>query len=106
VCSSDLEAFSNIVKVPDGTRLWFDDSGVSFFQEDVSDEAMIRSTNASTIRTLIEAGYEADAVVIAVITGNFDRLIGAHSGLFSVQLQDPTSAEALPMQGGTDEPED
>jgi len=88
---SFCEAFSNIVRVPDGTRLWFDDSGVSFFQEDVSDEANIRSTNAQTIRTLIEAGYDADAVVGAVTTGNFDRLIGQHSGLTSVQLQGPTS---------------
>ena len=84
---SFCEAFANIVRSPEGTRLWFDDSGVSFFQEDVSDEANIRSTNASTIRTLIEAGYDPDSVVGAVTTGNFDRLTGQHSGLYSVQLQ-------------------
>lgn len=99
---SFCEAFANIVNVPVGTRLWFDDSGVSFFQEDVSDEATIRSTNASTIRTLIEAGYEADAVVMAVTTGDFDKLLGQHSGLPSVQLQTPNSAPAL-TQGGTDD---
>lgn len=100
------EAFSNIIRVPDGTRLYFDDSGVSFFQEDVSDEANIRSLNAQTIRTLIEAGYDPDSVVAAVTTGNFDRLVGQHSGLTSVQLQPPTSVDALSMQGGTDEPQD
>jgi len=102
---SFCEAFQTIINVPVGTRLWFDDSGVSFFQEDVSDEANIRSTNAQTIRTLIEAGYEADAVVIAVTTGNFDRLIGAHSGLFSVQLQDPASAQPA-IEAAPDEDEE
>ena len=100
------EAFSNIVQPPAGTRLWFDDSGVSFFQEDVSDEANIRSTNAQTIRTLIEAGYDPDSVVAAVTTGNFDRLVGQHSGLYSVQLQPSNTGDtpALAPPDDDDEP--
>jgi hypothetical protein len=84
-----VEAFSVLVPAPAGSRLWYDDSGVSFFQEDVTDEANIRQTTAATIRSLIEAGYDPDAVVTAVTTGRMDGLIGQHSGLTSVQLTPP-----------------
>lgn len=95
---SMMEAFRNIVPVAADSRLWYDDSGVSFFQEDVADEAEIRGKNASTIRQLIEAGYDADAAVKAVMTGDFNTLIGQHSGLTSVQLQPPTDGQ--PPDGG------
>lgn len=98
-----MDAFSTLVPVPGDSRLWYDDSGVSFFQEDVMDEANIRQQNATTIRTLIESGYDPDSVVAAVTTGNFSLLVGKHSGLTSVQLQPPTSAQPSP-QGGTNEP--
>ena len=100
---SFCEAFSTLVRVPDGVRLWYDDSGVSFFQEDVSDEAGIRAQNAQTIRTLIEAGYAPDAVVAAVVTGNFSGLTGQHSGLTSVQLQPPTNGSEPLTEGGDNE---
>jgi hypothetical protein len=100
------DALGSVVRVPSGSRLWYDDSQVSFFQEDVADEANIRSTHAQTIRTLIEAGYQADAAVAAVTTGNFAALVGAHSGLTSVQLQPPTDGESpapQPTQEGDDD---
>lgn len=93
------DALSAVVNVPSGNRLWFDDSGVSFFQEDVRDEAEIRQQHAATIRTLIEAGYDPDAAVAAVTTGNFAALSGKHSGLTSVQLQPP-------QDGDTPDPDD
>lgn len=91
---SFCDAFSNLLRVPTGARLWYDDSQVSFFQEDVSDEANIRQLNAQTIKTLIEAGYQPDAVVHAVTTGEFSSLGGKHTGLTSVQLQVPGSGAA------------
>jgi phage portal protein BeeE len=87
------EAFSTIVPAPADSRLWYDDSGVAFFQEDVTDEANIRLLRAQMIRSLIEAGYDADAAVRAASTGDFDGLLGQHSGLTSVQLQPPTDGE-------------
>jgi hypothetical protein len=105
---SFFDAFANLVPPPEGARLHYDDSGVSFFQEDVKDEAEIRQANATTIRTLVDAGYDPDAVVRAVTTGQFDELVGRHSGLFSVQLQ-PPGTEAPPPSEGTpvdDEPTD
>jgi hypothetical protein len=89
------DAFSALVPPPPDARLWYDDSDVSFFQEDVADEANIRATRASTIRQLIEAGYEPDAVVLAVTTGRFESLVGEHSGLTSVQLTPPGAAPRI-----------
>jgi hypothetical protein len=83
------DAFTTLIRVPSDARLWFDDSGVSFFQEDVADEANIRQVTASTVRQLIEAGYEPDAAIVAVTTGRFDTLTGKHTGLTSVQLTPP-----------------
>lgn len=104
---SFFDAFSALVPPPAGARLWFDDSGVSFFQEDVKDEAEIRAQHASTIRTLIEAGYDPDSVVAAVTTGNFTALAGKHSGLTSVQLRRPTDGtEPLSEGSPPDDSED
>lgn len=81
-------ALSTLVPPPDGgSRLWFDDRDVSFLQEDVRDEADIRAQHAQTIKTLVEAGYEPSSVVTAVTTGDMTALV--HSGLLSVQLQEP-----------------
>lgn len=96
-----FDAFSVIVPVPGGSRLWYDDSGVSFFQEDVKDEAEIRHQHAATTRTLIEAGFDPDSVVQAVVSGNFASLVGKHSGLTSVQLQ--PAADSAPEPPSSDE---
>lgn len=95
-----FEAFANIVRPPVGARLWFDDSDVSFFQEDVADEANIRQLHANTVKTLIESGYDPDAVIGAVTTGNFAALLGQHSGLTSVQLQTPADGTPTPTSEG------
>lgn len=69
------------------SELWYDESGISFLQEDLRDDAEIKSLNAQTIRTLVDAGYDPQTVIGAVESGDFSRL--SHSGLFSVQLQGP-----------------
>jgi hypothetical protein len=105
---SFCEAFANLVPAPEGARLWYDDSGVSFFQEDVQDEANIRQANALTIRQLVDAGFTPDSAVPAVMTGDFSVL--KHSGLYSVQLQPPgentpttIDGDAPSTEGGTDD---
>ncbi len=87
---SFMDAFSTLVRPPSDARLFYDDSQVSFFQEDVKDEAEIRTATATTIDVLIKAGFEPDAAIAAGTTGNFNALIGQHTGLTSVQLQPPT----------------
>jgi len=95
---SACSALSVLVPPPDGgSRLWFDDRDVSFLQEDVKDEAEIRSSHASTIRTLVEAGFDASSVVTAVTSGDFSSLV--HTGLLSVQLQEPGAQVPSPTNG-------
>lgn len=74
---------------PDGSRLWYDDRDIPFLREDVKDQAEILTSDASTLRTLIEAGYEPDAANEAVVAGDLRRLNGRHTGNVSVQLQKP-----------------
>jgi hypothetical protein len=98
------EAFSTLIKVPADSRLWYDDSQVSFFQEDVTDEAGIRQLIAQTVKTYIEAGFEPDASLIAATTGNTAALRGHHTGLTSVQLQPPDDGtEPDSSEGGNDD---
>lgn len=82
---SACAALSKLVVVPGGTRLWYDDRDIDFLQEDVRDAAEIQRSNANTIRTLIDGGFEPQSVVDAVTSGDMARLV--HSGNLSVQLQ-------------------
>lgn len=88
------EALGKLVRPPSvgsAAELWYDVSGVSALQEDAKDDAAIAQQQAATMRTLIEAGYKPETVVLAVQTGNWDLL--THTGLFSVQLQPPGSGQ-------------
>ncbi len=85
-------SLARLIDVPPGAELWYDDREIAALREDAREAADIRSVDARTIRTLIDAGYDADAVLVAVTTGDFTALRGQHSGLFSVQLQPPTTA--------------
>jgi phage portal protein BeeE len=78
-------------------RLWYDASDVPFLREDEKDIADIAQTRATTIASLIQAGYTPDSVVRAVESDDFRIL--SHTGLFSVQLQKPGSQD--PAQGGS-----
>lgn len=92
-------SLQKLVKIPAGrpARLWTDTRDVEFLKEDRKDAAEILSTSANTIRSLVDAGYDPDAVIDAVDAGDLSRLVGRHSGLFSVQLQ---PAGARPGDGG------
>lgn len=88
----------NVVTVPGGSRLWVDDRDIQFLKEDRKDAAEIRSLSASTIRQLIDAGFLPDKVIDAVEADDLSRLIGQHSGLYSVQLQKPGGDAVVPKQ--------
>jgi hypothetical protein len=62
----------------------------------MKDAAEIQGMQAATIRTLIEAGFEPDAVVSAVTAGDLNRLGSAHTGLVPVQLQCPAPTRLHP----------
>lgn len=78
-------ALAKAIKVPAGSRLWYDDRDIPFLREDMGDEANIMATRAAAIRQLLDAGFTWESAVAAVDGGDVSVL--KHSGLFSVQLQ-------------------
>lgn len=80
-------SLATLVDVPPAAELWYDDRDIAFLQEDLKDAAEIQGVEASTIKTLIDAGYKPDSVAAAVTSGDWSKL--DHTGLFSVQLQPP-----------------
>jgi hypothetical protein len=88
-------SFARVIDVPAGAELTFDPARVLLLQEDQKDAADIRAQDAQTIRALVDAGYDPDAAVEYVQNnGDLRRLLGRHSGLYSVQLQEPGSTPA------------
>lgn len=85
-------ALARILPAPSGARLWYDASDVSFLQEDERDAAEIVQLQATTIRQLTDAGYDPASAVAAATSGDLTQL--QHSGMYSVQLQAPGTAES------------
>jgi phage portal protein BeeE len=93
---SAAAALQSLMQVPNGARLWYDARDIAFLREDRKDAAAIQQMKAQTVRNLLDAGYEPDAVISAVESEDLGLLAGNHSGLFSVQLQPPgTTAPAI-----------
>jgi phage portal protein BeeE len=80
-------SMASVIDIPVGAELWYDDRDIPFLQEDVKDAADIQSVQAQAIKALVDAGFDAQSVVTAVVSGDLSQL--THSGLFSVQLQPP-----------------
>lgn len=95
-------ALQNITQVPEDARLWFDDRDISFLQEDMKDAADIGQVQSQTMRTLIDAGFEAESVKTYIISG--DHTLLKHSGLYSVQLQPPGTTAPTPEKPVAPEP--
>ncbi|WGL50647.1 phage portal protein [Nocardioides sp. BP30] len=68
-------------------RLTHDPRSIPFLREDMKDLAAARQQDATTMQSLIHAGFEPDSVVAAMTTSDWSKL--KHSGLVSVQLQKP-----------------
>jgi phage portal protein BeeE len=86
-------ATAKLVDVPTGHRNWYDARDVEFLKDDRKDTVEVQSTMASTIASLISAGYDPDAVIDAVEADDLSRLVGNHTGLYSVQLQSPGASD-------------
>lgn len=91
-----------IIDVPDRAELWYDESGVAFLREDQKDVAQISALQTVAIRQLVDAGFEPDAAVAAIMSADLDQLSGKHTGLYSVQLQPPS--DGTNPDGGGDPP--
>ncbi len=80
-------SLQRILPAMPGAELWYDDRDIPFLAEDVKDAIESQGIQASTIRTLSDAGFTSESVIAAVTANDWSRLV--HSGLFSVQLQAP-----------------
>ena len=96
-------ALSTLIPTPAGSELWYDDTDIGFLREDQRDAAEIAGAQASAIRQHIEAGFDADAAVAAVMANDPSLLVGTHSGLTSVQLQ-PAADMSTPSEPDDDTP--
>jgi phage portal protein BeeE len=92
-------SLQSIITTPSDARLWYDDRDIPFLQEDQKDAAEILQVRASTVRSLVDAGFDPESVVKAVDSDDLSLLEKKHSGLFSVQLQPPGS-ELEPSENG------
>lgn len=85
-------ALAPLVKVPGDAELWFDTTDIPILREDAKDAAEIEQTKATTIRQLVDGGFEPASVIAAVQGQNMSLL--RHTGLIPVQLQTPGTDES------------
>lgn len=97
-------ALAVLVKVPEGSRLWYDDRDIAFLREDAKDQAEILKTQMLTIEAAVRSGFKPDSIVAAVTAGDLRGL--EHTGLFSVQLHPPGSEQPTPQPAKEDQGED
>lgn len=88
---SACAALATILDVPGDAELWYDERDIAFLREDQQDLAQIQQTQASTLNTLITAGFEPASAVAALIADDLEEL--HHTGLTSVQLMAPGSQD-------------
>lgn len=87
---------------PAGTRLWYDARDVPFLREDEKDAAEIELTKSSTVSQYVREGFTPESAVAAVDAQDIKLLV--HSGLVSVQLQEPGAM--TPDKSPGEEPDD
>lgn len=81
-------ALAPLVMPPnDRAELWFTTADMPIVREDAKNAADIEQVNATTIRTLVDGGFEPQSVVEAVTAQDMTKL--KHTGKLSVQLQAP-----------------
>lgn len=78
-------------------RLTPDVNDIPFLREDQSAEVTMLGEAMSGMRQGVEAGWAPDDVVKCFIDRDLSGLIGNHTGLLSVQLQDRSRNAAIPQ---------
>ncbi len=90
---------SPLVTVPSDAELWFDTADMPILREDAKDAAEINSVKASALRQLWDSGAETDSAIAVIAPEWVGRL--KHTGVFSVQLQEPGAQDAPKSTGGS-----
>jgi phage FluMu protein Com/phage portal protein BeeE len=89
-------SISTIIPPPPGSRMWYYDKDVPFLKADIKDAAQVRVFNAQSISQLVQAGFQPDTAVDAVVADDYRRLRQVE-GLTSVQLQPLPNPDAPPV---------
>lgn len=92
--SSSLET---ILRPPEGASLWFVTRGIPFLNMDAKDAAEVQAQEAQTITALVRDGFTAESAIAAVQNTDWSRL--QHTGMLSVQLQEPGVEPAASPNG-------
>lgn len=77
--------------VRDSVELAPDDRDIPALQEDAQKQSDTFKTDAETASTLYMGGWDADSVIDAIVAKDMRLLKGKHSGLPSVQVQQPSA---------------
>lgn len=96
-------SFETLVPPPGSdSRLWYDTRDIAFLREDEKSRADVQAVQASTVSVYITAGFSPESAVAAVQGEDMNLL--EHSGLVSVQLQEPGAVAGAPGSsvGSTD----
>lgn len=80
-------SLERLLEPPVMSELTYDRDRILALQEDQADAAKISMTNAQAIRALTESGWSTESIVEYIATGDVSKL--THTGVFSVQLQEP-----------------
>ncbi|WP_063042130.1 MULTISPECIES: phage portal protein [Nocardia] len=80
-------AYSVLVDIPAGMRLFYDDREIAFLRDDKEKLARLEQMEATTISRLVMQGFTPESTVAAVLAKDWDLL--EHTGLYSVQLLPP-----------------
>jgi intein/homing endonuclease len=103
VAATSLET---ICPPPPGAHLW-PDTRIPFMRDNATDIAAIQAQEATTLNTLVTAGYTPESAVAAVQNNDLSLLV--HTGLTSVQLLPPgktSSDSAAPDPAAVEDPGD
>jgi hypothetical protein len=82
-------------------QLWYDDRHIPALKDDIKAAAEVRALDATAMRTLADGGWEPDAVIAAITSGDLKNLKGHHTGTRPVQQAagsgpDPAAADPQP----------
>jgi phage portal protein BeeE len=86
-----------LVPVPADAELWYDVVDMPLLREDAKDAADIVFVQTQAIRQLVDGGFNPDSAVAAVVGQSLQQL--QHSGLVSVQLNPPGTAQQPATNG-------
>ncbi|MGI8313330.1 phage portal protein [Saccharopolyspora hattusasensis] len=96
---SACSALEQILSKPDGASLWYSDR-VAFFADDAKDAADTQRQEAATITSLVRDGFTPGSAIDAVTNSDWSLL--EHTGMLSVQLQEPGAKQGpVSAEGGT-----